>query len=183
MPLLYLAGWYAQRSIYARDLHDRKGLWLDEAHELQRVASGRELLRKTGRDSRKHNVRALISTQNAEDIINAGVANWVDAAFLGRTTSTASAQAALRLIGVDADSGYAEMLCGLSAQAHDASQRRGDREFLMADGAGGIERITVALGNRPELLDALDSTAAPLARRKPHEEFVPESVSLAKEPS
>lgn len=166
MPLLYLAGWYAQRSIYARDLHDRKGLWLDEAHEMQRVASGRELLRKTGRDSRKHDVRALISTQDAEDIAEAGIANWVDAMFIGRTTSPGSAAAALRLIGVDAGSGYAEMLSGLSAQAHDAEQRRGDREFLMADGAGGIERITVTLATRPTLLDALDSTAAPLARQR-----------------
>jgi hypothetical protein len=161
MPMLYLAGWYAQRSIYARDLHERKGLVLDEAHEIQRVSSGRELLRKTGRDSRKHNVRSLISTQDAQDVIQAGVENWVDSCFVGRTVGRDAQRAALKLLNVDPGQGYEEMLAGLSAHAHDAQERRGDREFVMSDGAGDIERITVPLRHRPELLRALDTTANP----------------------
>ncbi|MGW2865623.1 ATP-binding protein [Streptomyces sp. NPDC001205] len=165
MPLLYLAGWYAQRSIYARDLHDRKGLWLDEGHVLQRVSSGRELLRKTGRDSRKHNTRFLLASQDGQDIISSGIENWIDSVFVGRTTGLEAQRAALRLLKVEPGSGYEEMLGGLSAQAHNATDRRGDREFVFSDGASGIERITVPLRHRPALLEALDTTANPLRAR------------------
>ncbi|GAA1930716.1 ATP-binding protein [Streptantibioticus ferralitis] len=160
VPLLYLAGWYAQRSIYARDLHERKGLWLDECHEMQRVSSGRELMRKSGRDSRKHNARVLLSTQDGEDVYASGITNWVDSVFVGRTTGQAAQRSALKLLGVEPDNGYEAMLAELSAQAHDAKDRRRNREFIYADGAGGIERITVTI-NRPALLNALDSTADP----------------------
>ncbi|ORT54196.1 ATP-binding protein [Streptomyces sp. CB03238] len=176
MPLLYLAGWYAQRSIYARDLHDRKGVWMDEAHVMQRVSSGRELLRKSGRDSRKHNGRVVLSTQDAQDILEAGVENWIDSVFVGRTVGSAAQRAALRLLGVEPGNGYEQVLEGLSAHAHDAQQRRGDREFIFNDGAGGIERITVPLRHRPTLLNALDSTANPHRDRNPWA-----SVNLAKE--
>ncbi|MFE0107087.1 ATP-binding protein, partial [Streptomyces sp. NPDC059009] len=166
MPMLYLAGWYAQRSIYARDLHERKGLLMDEAHEIQRVSSGRELLRKTGRDSRKHDVRSLLLTQDGQDILNAGIENWVDSCFVGRTVGAEAQRAALRLLKVGTGNGYEKLLAGLSAQAHDAEERRGDREFIMSDGAGGIERITVALRHRPALLAALDTTANPHRDRR-----------------
>lgn len=175
MPLLYLAGWYAQRSIYARDLDDRKGLWLDEAHILQQVSSGRELLRKSGRDSRKHNARVLLGTQDGQDIIDAGVENWVDSVFVGRTVGSEAQRAALRLLKIEPGNGYEQVLEGLSPQAHGADQARGDREFIMSDGAGGIERITVPLRHRPELLNALNSTANP-HRRNPWT-----SADLAKE--
>ncbi|WP_186782624.1 ATP-binding protein [Streptomyces sp. CBG9] len=149
VPLLYLAAWYAQRAIYARPMAERKLLWLDEAHEIQRVSSGRELLRKTGRDSRKHDLRALISTQDAQDIAAAGVANWVDAVWAGRTTGDEAARAALRLLGIAPEPGYVDLLAGLSP-------RQDAREFVFADGAGGMERVTVTVA--PELRAALDST-------------------------
>ncbi|MEU8623066.1 ATP-binding protein [Streptomyces sp. NPDC048623] len=161
MPLLYLAGWYAQRSIYARDLHERKGLWQDEAHVMQQVSSGRELLRKSGRDSRKHNARVLLATQDGQDIIDAGIENWVDSVFVGRTVGIEAQRSALRLLKVEAGNGYEQVLEGLSAQAHGAEEHRGDREFIFSDGAGGIERITIPLRHRPGLLEALNSTANP----------------------
>ncbi|MFC9431487.1 ATP-binding protein [Streptomyces sp. NPDC056987] len=161
MPLLYLAGWYAQRSMYARDLNERKGLWLDEGHVMQRVSSGRELLRKSGRDSRKHNARFLLSTQDGQDVIKAGLENWIDSVFVGRTTGRAAQRAALELLKIEPGNGYEQMLEGLSSLAHGAEQRRGDREFIFSDGAGGIERITVPLRHRPALLNALNSTADP----------------------
>ncbi|MGW5679219.1 ATP-binding protein [Streptomyces sp. NPDC003860] len=164
MPLLYLAGWYAQRSIYARDLHDRKGLLMDEAHVFQQVSSGRELLRKSGRDSRKHNTRFLLATQDGGDVLGAGLENWIDSVFVGRTTGTEAQRAALRLLRVEPGHGYEQVLEGLSPQAHGAQEHRGDREFVFSDGAGGIERITVPLRHRPELLNALNSTANPRAR-------------------
>jgi hypothetical protein len=163
VSLLYLAGWYAQRAIYERDMHERKGLWFDESHVLGAVSSGRELLRKTGRDSRKHNVRCLYSTQNGQDILNAGVADWVEEVFVGRTVGADAQRAALQLLGVDPGHGYEQVLEGLSSLDRRSEERRGNREFVMADGNGGIERITVTLEGRPGLMQVLDTTANPAA--------------------
>ncbi|MFF4771092.1 ATP-binding protein [Streptomyces sp. NPDC001255] len=165
VPMLYLASWYAQREIYARDLGSRKGLLLDEAHELQRVSSGRSLLRKTGRDSRKHSLRCLMLTQDGEDVLSAGVANWIDTLFVGRTVGADAQAAALRLLGVEPGAGYEQMLGTLSSSAAAGAVREQvPREFVMGDrGSGAIERITVSLSHRPELLAALDTTGNPRA--------------------
>ncbi|MDJ0345903.1 ATP-binding protein [Streptomyces sp. H10-C2] len=166
MPLLYLAGWYAQRSIYDRPMGDRKGLWLDECHEMLRVSSGRTLLRKTGRDSRKHNVRALYATQDGGDILTADIANWIDSVFIGRTVGDDAQRAALKLVNIEPGNGYEKVLAGLSPRARGNKERRGNREFIFSDGDGGIERITVTLDHRPSLKTALDSTANPRARQE-----------------
>ncbi|MEU6460177.1 ATP-binding protein [Streptomyces sp. NPDC047065] len=158
MPTLHLAAWYAHSRIYDRDLSERKGLGMDEAHELQRVSSGRELLRRTGRDSRKHNLRALISTQDGQDALTAGIDNWINSVFVGRTVGLDAQRAALKLLKIESGNGYEEMLAGLSPHARGQNQRRGDREFIFADGTGAVERITVPLRHRPELLAALDTT-------------------------
>ncbi|RPK54063.1 hypothetical protein EES44_30540 [Streptomyces sp. ADI96-15] len=107
------------------------------------------MLRKTGRDSRKHALRALISTQDTQDIAAAGVANWIDAMWVGRTTGDEAARAALRLLGIAPEPGYVDLLAGLSP-------RQDAREFVFSDGAGGMERVTVTVA--PELRAALDST-------------------------
>lgn len=166
MPLLYLAGWLAQRSIYERDMNDRKGLMLDECHSLLSVSSGRTLLRKTGRDSRKHNVRALYLTQDGEDILTAGISNWVDSVFVGRTIGDSAQRAALKLMNVEPGNGYENVLAGLSRRTRGSDKARNNREFIFSDGDGGIERITVTLNHRPGLRDALNSTAKPQPRKQ-----------------
>ncbi|MFI5752451.1 ATP-binding protein [Streptomyces sp. NPDC051644] len=158
MPMLHLAAWYTQSRIYDRDLGERKGLMMDEAHDFQRVSSGRELLRKTGRDSRKHNLRALISTQDGQDALTAGIDNWINSVFVGRTVGKDAQAAALKLLKIEGGNGYEEMLAGLSPHARGQQTRRGDREFIFSDGSGAVERITVPLRHRPALLNALDTT-------------------------
>ncbi|MFD8386149.1 ATP-binding protein [Streptomyces sp. NPDC059679] len=165
MPLLYLAGWYAQRSIYGRDMADRKGLFLDEAWALLSVSSGRALLKKTGRDSRKHNARAMYATQDAADVLTADLGNWIDSAFVGRTIGDEAQRAALEMIRIEPGNGYEDILANLSQRARGSDDRRGDREFIFADGDGGIEKITVDLQHRPALLAALNTTANPHAQR------------------
>ncbi|MFH8993129.1 ATP-binding protein [Streptomyces sp. NPDC017940] len=157
MPLLHLAAWYAQSCIYTRDVGERKGLLLDEAHFFQRVSSGRELLRKTGRDSRKHNARALLLSQDGQDAQMAGIENWIESVFVGRTVGSDAQRAALKLLNVPEGSGYEDMLAGLSPHAQGANRQQ-DREFIFRDGTGAVERITVPVRHRPALLDALDST-------------------------
>ncbi|GAA2686925.1 ATP-binding protein [Streptomyces lunalinharesii] len=169
MPLLYLAGWYAQRTIYHREMSERKGLFLDEAWALLSVSSGRALAKKTGRDSRKHNCRSLVASQDAGDLIAADLANWIDSVFLGRTTSAEAQRAALQLLGISPGSGYERVLAELSQPRRDSSGQHKadqfDREFVFADGVSGIERIRIALQHRPSLLQALNTTAAPLAAK------------------
>ncbi|MFJ2819090.1 ATP-binding protein [Streptomyces sp. NPDC087294] len=157
MPLLHLAAWYAQSKIYYRDIGERKGLWLDEAHDFERVATGRELLRKTGRDSRKHDLRAILSSQDGQDILRAGIENWVESTFVGRTVGREAQHAALKLLKIEPGNGYEKLLAGLSPQARGDQTRRGDREFVFAEG-NNVERITVPLRHRPALLEALDTT-------------------------
>ncbi|MFK8851168.1 ATP-binding protein [Streptomyces sp. Ac-502] len=169
MPLLYLAGWYAQRSIYDRPMHERKGLLMDEAWALLNVSSGRALVKKTGRDSRKHNARAVVISQDAGELMAADLGNWIDSVFIGRTTGEEAQRAALRLIGIAPGNGYERVLEGLSAPRRSTGTTMQadyiDREFIFSDGNGGIERITVDLRHRPSLFRALNTTAAPLSQR------------------
>ncbi|UNZ22299.1 ATP-binding protein [Streptomyces sp. 891-h] len=165
MPLLYLAAWYAQRSIYDREMHARKGLALDECWALLQVSSGRTLLKKTGRDSRKHNTRALYATQDAGDLIAADLSNWIDSAFIGRTIGEDAQRGALRMIGIEPGNGYEDQLATLSARQRDSDRTQIPREFIFSDGEGGIERITVSLAHRPQLRDVLNTTANPRAAR------------------
>jgi hypothetical protein len=170
MPLLYLAGWYAQRGIYDRDMSERKGLFLDETHALLSVPSGRNLVKKTGRDSRKHNTRALYATQDGGDILTAGVENWVDSVFVGRTVGEQAQRAALGLLGIEPGHGYEEILEGLSNQTRSSNAKLGWREFIFNDGNDGMERITVRL-DRAELREALNSTANPHTVKNPYVEL------------
>jgi len=180
VSLLYLAGWYAQRAIYDRPMHERKGLWLDESHVLAAVSSGRELLRKTGRDSRKHRVRCLYCTQNGQDILSAGVGDWVEEVFVGRTVGIDAQRAALQLLNVDQGHGYEQVLEGLSPLDRRSDDRLGNREFIFADGNGGIERITVTLEGRPGLLNVLSPTSNPALARPENPWTQPGVLTLAK---
>lgn len=166
MPLIYLAAWYAQRSVYDRDLHERKGLGLDESWALLQVSSGRALLKKTGRDSRKHNLRALYASQDSGELLEAGLGNWIDSAFVGRTIGTEAQRGALQMLGVEGGSGYEEQLASLSARLHGSDTTAVPREFIYNDGEGGLERVTIDLSHRPGLQAVLNTTANPHAARQ-----------------
>ncbi|WP_327359815.1 ATP-binding protein [Streptomyces sp. NBC_01304] len=156
VPMLHLAAWYAQSRIYHRDVGERKGLWIDEAHDLARVTSGRELLRRTGRDSRKHNTRALLSTQDGQDPLSIGIENWVDSVFVGKTVGDEAQKAALKLLRIESGNGYEDVLAGLSPIIRDREPHERDREFIFYDN-GRVERITIPLRHRPALYNALNT--------------------------
>lgn len=65
-PVMSLAAWSALRSVYRVDFNDRKGLFLDEAHEITAVSTGRTLVQKVATDTRKHNIAALVSTKTPQ---------------------------------------------------------------------------------------------------------------------
>ena len=160
MCVLYLAAWLTQRSMYFGDVHARKGIFLDEAWALSTFGSGRRFIDRASRDSRKHNTRVLLASQNPSDLIKLELANLISAAFIGRLTDEGAQRDALRFLpGVREGVGYEAIFGTLSRPSREG--KRGAREFVFSDGSGGIERIRMDMSAHPELLDALRTTADP----------------------
>jgi len=145
VELLNLASWLTQRTIYDADPNTRKGVALDETHFLSQVPTGRMLIDRLARDSRKFNVRALFASQLAGDLLRVpGFASLVNAVFVGRTDDAEAQADALRLLRVPTGVGYEPLLATLSQHTaqHGADQ---PRQFVFADGRGGVEAIRVDL--------------------------------------
>jgi hypothetical protein len=166
VPLLHLASWYATRTIYGRPRNERKVVALDETHFLGEWGSGRALFTRLARDSRKWNTCVLAASQNPADVLGMEVSNFISAAFVGRIVDEEVATSALRLLRVPTGVGFEETLARLSPRSSTA-QRSGLREFVMRDVDGNVDRMRVDLDHLPQVLAALDTTAAPTARRTP----------------
>lgn len=160
VPLLHLASWYATRTIYGRSRAERKLVALDETHFLGEWGAGRALFTRLGRDSRKWNTCVLAASQNPADVLGMEVSNFISAAFVGRIEDEQVAAEALRMLRVPAGVGYEAVLGRLSPKSG-AGQRSGLREFVMRDVDGNVDKIRVDLDHLPQLLSALDTTAAP----------------------
>ncbi|HLU58752.1 MAG TPA: ATP-binding protein [Pseudonocardia sp.] len=147
VELLNLASWLTQRTIYDADRNLRKGVALDETHFLSQVPTGKVLIDRLARDSRKFNVRALFASQLAGDLLRvSGFASLVNAVFVGRTDDEEAQRDALRLLKVPTGVGYEQMLGTLSPRPRD-DDRPDDtpRQFIFADGHGGVEKIRIDL--------------------------------------
>jgi hypothetical protein len=160
VPLLHLAAWYATRAVYGRRMHERKLVGLDETHFLGEWTAGRALFNRLGRDSRKWNTCVLAASQNPQDVLGMDVANFMSAAFVGRTEDDEAAGKALGMLRVPTGSGYERALGTLSASRGSAVFR----EFVMRDVDGRVDKIRVDLTHNPALLEALDTTARPTGR-------------------
>jgi hypothetical protein len=159
VPLLHLASWYASRTIYGRPRAERKLVALDETHFLGEWGAGRALFTRLGRDSRKWNTCVLAASQNPGDVLGMEVSNFISAAFVGRIEDEQVAADALRMLRVPAGIGYESVLSRLSPRSA-AGTRSGLREFVMRDVDGNVDRMRVDLDHLPQLLAALDTTAA-----------------------
>jgi hypothetical protein len=170
-PLLNLAAWSALRNVYRRDVNERKGIFLDEAHEITKVSSGSSLVQKVATDTRKHDIAALVSTQNAANVIGQQINNFVGAAFVGKTTDEEAQRENCRLLGLPTGVGYETVFGQLSMRSRRSMTQGTPREFIFRDGMGGdggrggIERIRVDFTNHPALSAALNTTADPTKRR------------------
>ncbi|MGH3614740.1 MAG: ATP-binding protein, partial [Pseudonocardia sp.] len=147
VELLNLASWLTQRTIYEADRNLRKGVALDETHFLSQVPTGKVLIDRLARDSRKFNVRALFASQLAGDLLRvSGFASLVNAVFVGRTDDEQAQAEALRLLRVPTGVGYEQMLGTLSPRPrHDDRPDDTPRQFVFADGHGGVEKIRIDL--------------------------------------
>lgn len=161
LPLLHLAAWLVQRSVYHGRRDARKLVCFDEVHALSRIGAGRLLLNTSARDSRKWNTRVILASQNAADLLDAGIANLVDCCWIGTTRDRQAQTEALRLAGIEPDVGFEQALGHLSAHTRGVG-RSGTREFVWADGEGGCERVAVDLRCLPAAVRSqLDTTADP----------------------
>ncbi|MDN5857651.1 MAG: ATP-binding protein [Pseudonocardia sp.] len=147
VELLNLASWLTQRTIYESDRNLRKGVALDETHFLSQVPTGKVLIDRLARDSRKFNVRALFASQLAGDLLRvSGFASLVNAVFVGRTDDGEAQEEALRLLKVPTGVGYEQLLGTLSPRPrHDDRPDDTPRQFIFADGHGGVEKIRIDL--------------------------------------
>lgn len=162
-PLLNLASWAALREIYRRPRTERKGVIFDEAHEITASGVGQTLIQKSATDSRKHNLVAMMLTQNPSGITNSSIANFVGTAFIGRMVEQEEQRGGARLLGLPDDDAYAAMFGNLSrpksSGLRDSGQRdTTPREFIAKDYHGNIEKITVDQNHHAEFMRRADST-------------------------
>ena len=114
VELLNLAAWLTQRSIYERPKDMRKGVWIDEAFFLAEVPTGRVLMNRFARDSRKWNVRVLLSSQIPADFLRIqGFVALLDSVFVGRLDDDDAQADALRLLKVPVGAGYEQVVASL----------------------------------------------------------------------
>jgi hypothetical protein len=165
VELLNLAAWLTQRSIYERPKDERKGVWIDEAFFLSEVPTGRVLMNRFARDSRKWNVRVLLSSQIPADFLRIqGFVTLLDSVFVGRLDDGDAQADALRLLKVPVGAGYEQVVASLGRRPGGdqgmTERDRAPRQFIFADGAGGVERIKIDFSgpHLEHLRAALDTT-------------------------
>ncbi|HJT03143.1 MAG TPA: ATP-binding protein [Pseudonocardiaceae bacterium] len=165
VELLNLAAWLTQRSIYERPRDQRKGVWIDEAFFLSEVPTGRVLMNRFARDSRKWNVRVLLSSQIPADFLKIqGFVSLLDSVFVGRLDDGPAQSDALRLLKVPVGAGYEQVIASLGRRpggdGADTERDRAPRQFIFGDGAGGVERVRVDFSGAhlQHLCTALDTT-------------------------
>lgn len=160
--LLNLAAHHTSQQVYGiGDMHRRKLVALDEVGLLTAVASGRALVAQLAADSRKWNLRLILSGMNVAHVTapEVGIANYIDSLFIGRTVGKQAIADALTACHIELGAGYEDVLPRLSPQPRDAVERLGYRDFVFYDGKGGCETVRVA--QPPGVEDALNTTADP----------------------
>jgi hypothetical protein len=147
VEMLNLAAWLTQRSVYEKPKDQRKGVWIDEAFFLSEVPTGRVLMNRFARDSRKWNVRVLLSSQIPADFLKIqGFVALLDSVFVGRLDDDEAQADALRLLKVPVGVGYEQVVAALGRRPgaqRGVERDREPRQFIFGDGAGGVERIRV----------------------------------------
>lgn len=161
LACLSLTGRVVQRSVYRGDRNRRKLIDYEEGWLLDLVSTGQSLLHKSVRETRKFNSRVLFSSQNPGDF-PAAMSNLIDAAFVGHTEDPDTQKQALRLLKAPENVGFEAALATLNPHARGHAGRSGVRHFVINDGEGGIERVSIDLTQMSAAARAaLDSTADP----------------------
>lgn len=179
MAVVQLAAFLVQSRMYEGDRAERKGIAIDEGKILSSISAGKNLITKSATDSRKFNVRVLLSSQDVTHFeVGTGspdaLDNLVGAAFIGNTEGEKAQEAALKLMGVPLNQGYEGLLATLAPQI-DRRREKTDaerenmtaeekakeavsdrRHFIFYDGSDH-ERIVVDTDAHPHVKKALNS--------------------------
>lgn len=106
IALFSLAAWKVQARTFQADPNLRKGLFFDEGHLLAQFPTGPGLMAKASVDSRKHNTRAIFSSQNVSHFDLKNLSNLAGMVAIGKTTDeqeSGSGAKALTLLGLPDD--------------------------------------------------------------------------------
>ncbi len=130
-------------------------------------------MNRFARDSRKWNVRVLLSSQIPADFLRIqGFVALLDSMFVGRLDDENAQADALRLLKVPVGAGYEQVVASLGRRpGGDRGMTERDtspRQFIFGDGAGGVERIRIDFSgpHLAHLREAMDTT--PDAMREEH---------------
>ena len=137
-PLLHLAAFFTSRFIYGRNRNQRKNVFLDENHQMATWGSGRALMVRLSRDSRKWDTAVGAASQHPDDALTVGRIDALQgAAFVGRLTKQSVAEKACDLL--QCPRAYAPVIQALSPK------RRADtpRRPRAAVGGAGHRRVRV----------------------------------------
>jgi hypothetical protein len=142
---MHLAAYYATARTYGVSRDERKMLALDEFGKMGDWDSGQALFTDLAVDSRKWNIDVSISSQDPAHVLRIPIENHISTMFLGRVENREIASQALRLMGVEQNAGYEEIVAGLSPQVAgpNGAQRRGKREFIVKDVMGNVEKVVI----------------------------------------
>lgn len=175
LPLLHLAAFFTSRFIYGRDRNVRKNVFLDETSLMSVWGSGRALMVRLSRDSRKWNTAVGAASQHPDDHLKIGRLDALQGmAFVGRLTKEAAAEKACHLLGCPTS--YSSVIQALSPKKpvddDDGDERGQDTgEFVILDPLKRIGKVRIDIDWYPGLRDALNTTPG---RPRPSLNFGPQ---------
>ncbi|WP_175497003.1 ATP-binding protein [Actinopolyspora alba] len=155
--LLNLAAWLTQRNVYDQPMSARKGVFIDEASFLAEVSTGKMLMNRFARDSRKWALRVLLASQVPADLLRIpGIESLLDSVFAGKLSGDQAQEDALNLLDVPIDQGFANVF----ATFPDGRSREKARHFLFRDSRNNVERIRADFSapHLAHVLSALNTT-------------------------
>lgn len=159
-PLLHLAAFFTARFIYGRPRTVRKNVFLDETHLMGVWGSGRALMVRLSRDSRKWNTAVGAASQHPDDHLSIGRIDALQGmAFVGRLTKESAAERACKLLSCP--SSYASVIQALSPKRlvdDDSDARQDTGEFVVLDPLKRIGKVRIDIDWYPGLRDALNTT-------------------------
>ncbi len=164
-PLLHLAAFFTSKFIYGRNRNQRKNVFLDENHQMATWGSGRALMVRLSRDSRKWDTAVGAASQHPDDALTVGRIDALQgAAFVGRLTKQSVAEKACDLL--QCPRAYAPVIQALSPKrrtdVHSDQQLPAEAldtgEFVFLDPLGRIGKIRIDIDWHPGLREALNTT-------------------------
>jgi hypothetical protein len=159
-PLLHLAAFFTAKFVYGRSRDIRKNVFLDENHLMGQWGSGRALMVRLSRDSRKWDCAVGAASQHPDDHLTVGRIDALQgAAFVGRLTSRETAVKACGLL--QCPEAYAPVIQALSPKrrADESYSEASDTgEFVLLDPLGRIGKIRIDIDWHPGLREALNTT-------------------------